>query len=158
MRKPKIYLDTSVISHLEQQDAPEKMSDTLAFWKDIEQGKYDVYLSDVTIDEFNRCRPEKLNNLLSYLENIKYTTIRRDNEIDALANHIISLGILTIKSLYDSRHIASALVAGCELIISWNFKHMVNPKIVKGIRAVSILDGYGDVIIVSPPSMLESED
>jgi len=33
MKKLKIYIDTSVISHLDQHDAPEKMADTLAFWE-----------------------------------------------------------------------------------------------------------------------------
>ena len=32
-KKLKIYLDTSVISHLDQQDAPEKMASTLSFWE-----------------------------------------------------------------------------------------------------------------------------
>jgi len=35
MPKPKIYLDTSIISHLHQLDVPEKMNDTLALWEDI---------------------------------------------------------------------------------------------------------------------------
>ena len=35
MKKLKIYLDTSVISHLDAPDAPEKMADTLMLWEDI---------------------------------------------------------------------------------------------------------------------------
>lgn len=35
MRKIKIYLDTSVISYLSQEDAPERMRDTLELWKDF---------------------------------------------------------------------------------------------------------------------------
>ena len=33
MRKLKVYLDTSVISHLAQEDVPEKMTDTLKLWE-----------------------------------------------------------------------------------------------------------------------------
>ena len=33
MKKQKIYLDTSVISYLHQEDAPEKMRDTLKLWE-----------------------------------------------------------------------------------------------------------------------------
>lgn len=35
--KLKIYLDTSVISYLQQEDAPEKMRDTLDLWSKIEK-------------------------------------------------------------------------------------------------------------------------
>jgi len=30
MKKLKLYFDTSIISHLDQQDAPDKIADTLA--------------------------------------------------------------------------------------------------------------------------------
>ena len=35
MKKLKLYLDTSVISHLDAPDTPEKMADTLALWEDL---------------------------------------------------------------------------------------------------------------------------
>lgn len=47
MGKLKVYLDTSVISHLLQKDGPEKMADTRQLWKMFKDGKYDVYLSTV---------------------------------------------------------------------------------------------------------------
>ncbi len=42
MRKLKVYLDTSVISHLMQEDVPEKMADTLQLWELFREGMYDV--------------------------------------------------------------------------------------------------------------------
>ncbi len=48
MRKLKVYLDTSVIS---QEDVPEKMADTRQLWEMFQAGKYDVYLSTVTLRE-----------------------------------------------------------------------------------------------------------
>lgn len=51
MQKLKVYLDTSVISHLMQEDAPEKMADTLLLWEMFRNGEYDVYLSTVTLKE-----------------------------------------------------------------------------------------------------------
>ncbi len=48
MKKLKIYLDTSVISHLYQPDAPDKMSETLALWKEIMAGEYEAVISEIT--------------------------------------------------------------------------------------------------------------
>ena len=38
------------------------------------------------------------------------------------------------KSFDDCQHIAAALLAGCVIIISWNFKHIVNVKTVRGVK------------------------
>ena len=51
MGKLRVYLDTSVISHLLQEDVPEKMADTRQLWEMFRNGKYDVYLSTVTLEE-----------------------------------------------------------------------------------------------------------
>ena len=59
MRKLKVYLDTSVISHLLQEDVPEKMSDTRKLWEMFKAGKYDVYLSTVTLREIEECPEPK---------------------------------------------------------------------------------------------------
>lgn len=39
MQKLKVYFDTSVISHLAQEDVPEKMADTQKLWEMFKQGK-----------------------------------------------------------------------------------------------------------------------
>lgn len=62
-RELKVYLDTSVISHLWQLDAPEKMKETLDLWERFKSGDFDVYLSQVTIEEANECSDEKRQKL-----------------------------------------------------------------------------------------------
>ena len=52
MRKLKVYLDTSVISHLLQEDVPEKMADTKQLWEMFKDGKYDVFSSALNISLF----------------------------------------------------------------------------------------------------------
>ena len=56
MNKIKIYLDTSVISYLDQQDAPERMKETQEIWELFKEGKYEVYISDVVVYEINQCK------------------------------------------------------------------------------------------------------
>lgn len=157
MRKIKLYLDTSVISHLSQPDAPEKMADTLVLWEDIRAGLYDVYLSDTTLNEIGGCRSEKLEILLNFLSQIQYTIITETDEIDSVAQKIIDMGILRPKSFDDCVHIASAVVTSCDYIVSWNFKHMVNVKTINGVRAISNLHGYRTIDIVQPTMLLRQE-
>ncbi len=153
-RKFKVYLDTSVISYLQQEDAPERMKDTLALWAQFEVGKYDICLSQVTLDEVGECREPKRTVLYEYLSRISYTKLEITDEVLKVANQIIDMGILTKKSIDDCQHIATAVVHGCDCIISWNFKHIVNIKTIKGIRAITHLESYKDIDIMNPSVLL----
>jgi predicted nucleic acid-binding protein len=128
MKKLKIYLDTSTISHLHEPDAPDKQADTLKLWEDIKAGKFEVFVSDITLEEVARCHEEKLAILTDCMGKISYTKIQGNDEIDEVARMIIEMGILKPKSFDDCVHIASAIVGGCDIIVSWNFRHMVNLK------------------------------
>ena len=157
MEKLKVYLDTSVISHLMQEDVPEKMADTLKLWDMFKDGKYDVYLSTVTLEEVSDCPEPKRSKMYSYLEQIDYTPIEITDDMSDIAQQIIDMGILTQKSYDDCQHIAAAVIYGCDCIISWNFKHIVNIKTIRGVRAITNLKGYKPIEILNPSVLLESE-
>lgn len=158
MKKLKIYLDTSVISHLKQEDAPEKMKDTLKLWEMLKQDIYETYLSSVTLDEINGCQPEKLNYLLDRLSEIKYKFIPVNDTILNIAEKFISMGFLTKKSLSDCTHIAAAISAETDIIVSWNFKHIVNHKTVQGVKVITALEGYDPVLIYTPTYLIEGDE
>ena len=147
-------LDTSVISYLQQEDAPERMKDTLALWAQFEVGKYDICLSQVTLDEVGECREPKRTVLYEYLGGISYTKLEITDEVLKVANQIIDMGILIKKSIDDCQHIATVVVYGYDCIISWNFKHIVNIKTIKGIRAITHLESYKDIDIMNPSVLL----
>ncbi len=156
MQKLKVYLDTSVISHLMQEDVPEKMADTLELWDMFKNGKYDIYLSQVTIDEIRKCPEPKRSVMYDYLSDIDYTNLDITAETLELAQKIIDIGILTQKSFDDCQHIAAAVINGCDCIISWNFRHIVNIKTIRGVRAITNLKGYKPIEILNPSVLLES--
>lgn len=157
MGKLKVYLDTSVISHLMQEDVPEKMADTLKLWDMFKDGKYDVYVSTVTLEEVSDCPEPKRSKMYDYLEQIDYTPIEITDDMSDIAQQIIDMGILTKKSYDDCQHIAAAVIYGCDCIISWNFKHIVNIKTIRGVRAITNLKGYKPIEILNPSVLLESE-
>ena len=154
MKKNRLYLDSSVISHLEAPDTPEKMQETLLLWNDIKNGKYDIVISSVLIEEIDKCHQPKRNKMYEFLGDIEYERIATDDGIKNIADEIIRLGILTEKSRYDCLHIACALVSSCNYIVSWNFKHLVNIKTVNGVRAITNIFGFNNIDIIAPPSLL----
>ena len=158
MRKLKVYLDTSVVSYLYQVDAPEKMQNTLDLWDLFRNNVYEVYISDIVIREISGCNEEKLKILLDYLDQIDYNIIETDEDTVELAGKFIDFGILKQKSFDDCQHIAAAILAGCDIITSWNFKHIVNVKTVRGVKVITTLEGYKDLLIYPPSVLIESED
>ena len=158
MKKLKLFIDTSVISHLDTPDTPEKMHDTHKLWDEIKSGVYDIILSDIVIKEIMRCSQPKLDILLGFLAEIEYQRIDSNDETEEIAAQIIRLKILKEKNIDDCMHISAAIVSGCDYLVSWNFKHMVNVKTIKGVRAITNLLGYKSIDIVQPTMLVETED
>ena len=134
MKRLKIYLDTSVISHLDAPDTPDKQRDTRKLWDDIQAEKYEVYVSPVVMAELDRCAEPKYSRLLGWLGVIGYNELQESVEVLELANRYLEAGILRKKSVRDCLHIAYACVYTCDMLVSWNFKHMVNYKTISGVR------------------------
>lgn len=158
MRKLKIYLDTSVISHLEQNDVPEKMEQTRKVWKMLQTGKYEVVISDLVLAEINECKEPKKRVLKEHLAQINYKRVEITEEAEEIANEIINGGILNQKSFDDCLHIASAILNDCNIIVSWNFKHMVNVDTINGIRRITFARRYNSIDIYAPYVLLSEKD
>ena len=158
LEKIKLYLDTSVISHLQAPDTPEKMQDTIKLWEDIKKGKYDVYISNTTIGEINACNEPKRSFMLGKLNEIELTVVNAETNVEDLSQEFINLGILKKKSIDDCMHIATALLLKCDVIVSWNFKHIVNDKTIEGVKVISETKGLGGIKIYCPSILIGGDD
>ena len=159
MKKLKIYLDTSIVGYLHQETQPEKMADTQALWELIKNGTYEVLVSDLLLAELGNNPNEEIKDiLLGFLAEIDYEIVPITPEIERIALMIISQGILTKKNYEDCLHIATALVSDCNLLVSWNFKHLVNIKTISGVRAISNLAGYKSIDIVAPTLLIQGDE
>lgn len=158
MHKFKLYLDTSVISYLDQQDTPEKMAETLEFWQKLKAGEFEVVISNIVLNEIGRCDLQKKKILTDFLAEIKYSVVEVNSQITRIANRFITLSILKQSSFDDCRHLAAAIAEDCDAIVSWNFKHIVNPKTVMGVKAVSALEGYKDMLIYPPSFFVQGDN
>lgn len=133
------------------------MKDTLELWNRFESKDFEIFLSLVTLNEVEQCPEPKRSILYDYLSRVEYSTLTITIEILDLAQKIIDMGILKPKNFDDCQHIAAAVVNNCDCIISWNFKHIVNIRTIRGVRAITNLEGYNNIDIVNPSVLLESE-
>jgi len=54
--------------------------------------------------------------------------------------------------------VAVATVAECDVIVSWNFKHIVNFRKIPLFNAVNVLNGYRQISIYSPLEVINYEE
>jgi len=153
-KKIKVYLDTSVISYLDQKDAEEKMKETQELWKLLKINKYEVVISNIALLEISECGAEKRDKLIEYINEIAYEEYNLNEETQELAELIIKEGILKPKSFDDALHIASAILSDCDIILSWNFKHLVNVNTINGVRKICFNRSFNRIIDIYSPNVL----
>ena len=158
MRKLKLYLDTSVISHLFADDTPEKMDDTNKLWGDFVNGKYKIYISQVVIDEIEKCLEPKQSRMIEKLQQTDFEVLDETDEVKNLALEYIKGGVLKEKNIADCRHIAHAVVYNCDAIVSWNFEHLVNFKTINKVKVVNAIFHYKEMHILPPTMFIERDE
>ena len=156
-RKLKIYLDTSVVNHLFADDTPDKMRVTARLWDECRAGKYDVFISPVVFGELVECPEPKQSKMYEKLALLKLVELPATDEVKVLAAEYIKHGVLSEKNLNDCLHIAYAVVNGCDVVISWNFRHIVKFKTIDKVKVVNAINRYKEIIIVSPTMFVDDE-
>ena len=147
IKKLSLYLDTSVIGGYFDKEFEQ---DTRLLFQNIKDGKYDVFISDMTKNELNDA-PEKVKNLLDGLEHRK---IFVTDECEDLAEEYINEKVVGMASKEDCIHIATATIYNIDVLVSWNFKHIVNIQKIRGYNTVNMKNGYRTIDIRSPKEVV----
>ena len=158
MKKLKIYLDTSVVSHLQTEDVPEKMTKTLELWREIKQGFYHIVISELVFDELEKCSEPKKSFMLNKLAEIDFDEVEITGEIRELANKYVTEGVFPAKYLDDALHVACASISGCNAMVSWNFKHMVKLRTILAVNGINKYMGYAEIEILTPEAIVGEEE
>ena len=152
----KIYLDTSVINHVDAPLKPEAESITRSFYRAVRERpeEYELCISPVVQLEVNNCPEPKRSKLYDLLNRIEYTALTWSPEVDVLVAAYLSENVLSDRHVRDLTHIAYAVIARCDCITSWNFKHFVNVRTIKRVNTVNAANNYGTILIVSPQAIV----
>lgn len=145
------YIDTSVIGGYfddEFQEWSKKL------FHEFYTGKKIAIISDVTIEELEEV-PLYVKELISTIPAKFKEIVALNEESKELSNHYLREKIVTSKSLLDTRHIAIASVNRADVLVSWNFKHIVNYRLIRLYNSVNMKYGYPMLEIRTPREILE---
>lgn len=151
MRRIRVYVDTSVFGGT--QDEEFKVASE-RFFEQVKQGKYLVVVSEIALHEVS----ESPANVQSVLVNLSHESIVKvpasvEDEAKTLAEAYIAAGILGNANRADAMHVAVATVARADIILSWNFRHIVNYERIQQFNGVNAINGYSRMEIHSPLEM-----
>ncbi len=149
----RIYADTSIfggVFDIEFSVASSK------FFKEVDNGEFELVTSAVVEAEIEPA-PKEVKLLFA-----KYAKCAEVSEVNKyildLRSQYIAAGIVTAKSLDDALHVAIATVSECDLIVSWNFKHIVHYDKIPKYNAVNVLNGHKKIGIYSPLEIISYEN
>lgn len=84
-------------------------------------------------------------------------TLSISTEAEELAAAYIADGVVGERMLADALHIALASVARVDVLVSWNFKHIVNLRRIHAYNAVNLKNGY-PLLEIRTPLEVSSND
>jgi predicted nucleic acid-binding protein len=143
---PRIYIDTSVIGGCLDD---EFSTDSNRLLEMANNGKAVLLISDLLIRELDD-GPPQVRAILKALPSKAIERIFLTSESDAVFEAYIRAGILGDRHANDARHIALATVAKADLVLSWNFKHIVHWDKIRMFNSVNLREGYPQLEIRSP--------
>lgn len=130
------------------------IGETRELWEQSKQREdIEIIISDLAIREIYQCKEPKCSFMFNELGQIPYSLIKTTNEKKELANTYLCSGVLREKSI-DDLHIAIATLNDCHYIVSWNFKHFVNPKTISAVNLINQSLRLPQISIFSPSMML----
>ncbi len=148
-----VYADTSVYGGVFDDEFSEASQ---RFFNAVRRESFQLVVSEIVHREIGYA-PEEVQALFNEVLPLALLS-QISEEAIALQQAYMKEGIVTAKSLDDALHVALATVSGCDLIVSWNFKHIVNFKKIPLFNAVNTLHGYHSLMIYSPQEVTNDED
>jgi predicted nucleic acid-binding protein len=146
----KIYIDTSIVGGYFDD---EFSTDTQALFKRLENKEIIFMISSVLQQELQKA-PNNVRELLDKYNSDCFEYIELTKEAIDLAEKYIDEKVVGKASVEDCRHIALATVNKADVLVSWNFKHIVNLDRIKGYNGVNLKYGYSVMEIRTPKELL----
>ncbi len=148
----RIYIDTSVFGGYFDAEFDES---TKSFFNILNSRKITILVSEILELEIYKA-PDHIIDLFESLSNIE--RIELTDESKQLAEMYIVEKVVGRTSIADCQHIALATFFKADVLVSWNFKHIVNLERIRGYNSVNFREGYQMTEIRTPNEIFKDEN
>ena len=150
MKKLRVYIDNSVVGGCFDEEFAEGSN---ALFEMAREGKMLLVVSDLLLSELEPA-PPRVRDLFYSMPASALERMEESEEAVRLHAEYVATGVVGKASWKDALHVANATVAGVDVIVSWNFQHIVHFDRIRGFNAVNLREGYGILAIHSPKEVV----
>jgi len=160
MSPQSVYIETSIVSYLTARPTGDLLAaawqKTTHDWWDMQRGRFDLYTSDVSIEEAEKGDPGAAARRIETLSKLPLLAIT--DAVVTLSKTLIKRKALPAVAFNDALHIAVSAVHEMDYLLTWNFRHLDNAETKPIIRAVCIAGGYSTPEICTPQELMGAND
>jgi predicted nucleic acid-binding protein len=125
-------------------------------WWDMHRRAYDLVCSQTVLDECGRGESEMAAKRLALLDSIPLLDL--SPEVLTISQDLIDRDIIPMKAADDAVHIAVAAVHGIDYLLTWNCKHIANPRNRRRISDCLSAHGYRSSVICTPEELIGDDN
>lgn len=152
-----VYIETSVISYLTARPSRDIViaghQQTTQDWWENQSHKFELYVSELVIQEAARGDPKAAQERLTVLKPFQALTVTP--QALQLAQILLEKAALPAKSDADALHISISMTSGIDYLLTWNCKHIANAITRKKIELLCREQNYEPSVICTPEELME---
>jgi hypothetical protein len=158
--KPKIYIETTIISYLASK--PSRDLVTAAHqqitheWWDTRLADFEVYISQFVLDEAGAGDVDAAARRLALMGS--FSLLDATPEALELGRALVARGAIPPRKAADAAHIAVATIHHMQFLMTWNCTHLANAEILAQVQAICTALGYATPIVCTPEELLGGQD
>ena len=160
MDKPKVYLESSVVSYRVARPSHDVVvaghQKLTHLWWDNHLSEYEVCISEFVLEEIQRGDVDAASERVRIAAD--FLILPATAEVEPLAAEYMRELQLPQKALYDAIHIATASIHGVEYLLTWNCRHIANAHLRRRISEMNTRMGIFTPIICTPEELLDEND
>lgn len=156
--KPSVYIETTIPSYLTAWQSPQivmaaRQQITHDWWNN-HRDNFDLFVSQVVLDESAGGDPEASTKRLEILQDIDVLEPPENvgQIVDALLKHVP----LPENAVNDALHIAISVGNGIDYLLTWNCRHIANATLHSRMEAVCEALGFDLPTICTPEQLIET--
>jgi predicted nucleic acid-binding protein len=155
--KPRVYLETSVVSYLVGRLSRDVVvlgnQELTREWWANRRGEYELFISEIVVGEAALGDIELSRQRLEIAKDMALLSVTEDAE--RLAPLLLKAAGLAPNAETDALHMAVAAVHGMDYLLSWNCSHIANATIRRAIEKQCRACGYEPPVICTPQELIE---
>jgi len=150
----RFYFDTSVFGGAFDAEFEEE---TLLLFEKVKLGQIICVYSDLTESELSKA-PKQVQIFFNQFVDNYSERVEVPDEAYKLGQIYVDEKVVGLTSLDDCIHIATATLSKVDMLVSWNFKHIVNIFRIRGYNSINLRLGYSTLEIRSPKEIVGYEN